>query len=260
VLEVEIHKLRDLEKTRDRYANSLVNITNVLIKIDQQQRKIDGIRERLNVVMQEEAECPVCMTDVPRKEMMITPCCNNMMCSGCINQFYGRVITKKPCPVCRTPIKKADMFIVNESGQAMSIQNIAERIMDQDKKETVFKTVFEAIEHIILKDPKKKYLIFTQSDDTIKTYKTFLGTCPEIKMASLSGRLSSMKKNIDNVKEGLCNVLFLNSKSMDAGLNLQFIDEIILIGDCTEYRENQAIGRVRRYPRKDPVNVTYISV
>jgi hypothetical protein len=260
VLDVEIRKLHDLEKRRERYIQALYDTESISRKITEQQSKINGIRERLNVVMQEEAECPICMCDVQRNKMMITPCCNNMMCTDCINQIYGRTPMKKPCPVCRTQIKKAEMFIIGETGEAISIQNIAERIMNDTRSQNNFKTVFEAIEHVVMKDISKKYLIFTQSEDTIKTYKSFLEKIPRVKIASLSGRLTSMKKNIDSVKEGICNILFLNSRSMDAGLNLQFIDEIVLVGDCNRDRESQAIGRVRRYPRREPVNVTYISV
>lgn len=260
VLDVEVRKLRDMEKMRDRYVVALYDTASVTRKIDQQRAKIDGIKERLDVVMQEEAECPICMEDVRRNKMMITPCCNNMMCADCINTLCGKTVIRKPCPVCRTPFKKSEMFIIGETGEAMSVQNIAERIMNGSQSQNSFKTVFEAIEHIILKNPSRKYLIFTQSEDSIKTYRSFLEKSSSIKIAALSGRLTSMKKNIDSVKEGLCNVLFLNSKSMDAGLNLQFIDEIVLVGECSKYRESQAIGRVRRYPRRDPVNVTYVNV
>lgn len=260
VLDVEVRKLQELEKLRNRYIVALYDTASVTRKIDEQKAKINGIKERLDVVMQEEAECPICMDDIRRDKMMITPCCNNMMCADCMNTLFGKMSIKKPCPVCRTPLKKSDMFIIGETGEAISVKNIAERIMNGSQSQNSFKTIFEAIEHIILKNPSKKYLIFTQSEDTIKIYKSFLEKSPNIKIAALSGRLTSMKKNIDSVKEGLCNVLFLNSKSMDAGLNLQFIDEIVLVGGCSKDRESQAIGRVRRYPRRDPVNVTYISV
>lgn len=256
VLDAEVAELDKLKKAFEKYEEEGMNTTNITNKILSQKRKIDGIRERIDVVNQEEAECPICMCDVERKEMSITPCCFNMFCTECIN---NEIKVRKACPTCRAPLKKSGLLKVTESGQTISMTHIASMTIKKNSDRS-YKTVYEAVEKIMSQDFNKKYIIFTETNDTVKTYKKYLEAVPEIKLASLSGRLSTIKKGIDELREGSLNALFLNSKSSEAGLNLQFVDEIIFIGYCGEDRYNQAIGRVRRYPRTEPVVVHRVTV
>lgn len=257
VLETEIKELDRLKKSLERFIENDMNTDNVCEKIESQKRKIEGIRERIDIVKQEEAECPICMCDVERKYMSLTPCCYNMFCKDCIS---AELQVRKMCPTCRSPLKKTHLLNIMENGETISMTHIAEKV-DKSKLQNKERnnTCYGAIEKIMSRDYKKKYIIFTETSESVSIYKKYLMTNPDIKLTTLSGRLSSMKKNIDSLREGLVNGMFLNSMSMEAGLNLQFVDEIILVGNCKNDRLKQAIGRVRRYPRTEPVIVNYVS-
>lgn len=256
VLETEFVELERLKRNKERFIENDMSTDHVDEKIEKQQRKINGIKERIDVVSQEEAECPICMCDVERKEMSITPCCFNMFCSQCI---AAECKTRKLCPTCRSPLKISQLLGITGTGEAVSIDHIAKMTRKKNGVNVSF-TVYEAIEKIMSQDFKKKYIILTQSSDSVKTYKKYLEKTPEINLTTLSGRLSSMKRNIDNLREGISNGLFLNSNSTEAGLNLQFVDEIIIVGDFEESRLKQAIGRVKRYPRTEPIIVNYVTI
>jgi len=260
VLEVENKTLDQLKKSCEQLVSRGMNLDNIMGKIDEQTRKINGIKERLDVVMQEAAECPICMCDIPTADMAITPCCHNMLCKSCVQCLF-QTSQSKPCPVCRETVKKSRMLMMTDhKGSTFSIDTIAEDIVKDRNDKTTYSSVFDAIEKIIMNDVSKKYIIFTETEDTVSTYQSFLKRNPKIKLTALSGRLSSMRKNIENLRDGTSNVLFLNSESMEAGLNLQFVDEIVIVGRCDPNRLKQAIGRVRRYPRTEPVLVNYVRV
>lgn len=257
VLSSEIKELERLKKSKERFIENDMSTENVDAKIESQKRKIEGIRERVSVVNQEEAECPICMCDVERKEMTVTPCCYNMFCKDCI---HTEIKARKVCPTCRASLKKSQLMNITDSGDTISLTHIAQRIDEKKiKSKGMYKTCFEAIEKIMSQDYKKKYIIFTETADSVLTYKKYLSSNMDIKLVTLSGRLNSMKKNIESLREGLANGMFLNSGSMEAGLNLQFVDEIILVGSSDNDRLKQAIGRVRRYPRTEPVIVNYVA-
>ena len=74
----------------------------------------------------------------------------------------------------------------------------------------------------------------------------------------IKGHLTTIQKNLDYFKSGKIKVLFLNSNTSAAGINLQETTDIILYHKMSFNNENQIIGRANRIGRNINLNVHHL--
>ena len=76
----------------------------------------------------------------------------------------------------------------------------------------------------------------------------------------MKGNIKNREKNLDLFKTGEVPVIFLNSNSDSAGLNLTEATDIILYHQMTDTTENQIIGRANRVGRKVSLYVHHLHI
>jgi SNF2 family DNA or RNA helicase len=115
----------------------------------------------------------------------------------------------------------------------------------------------EKIIDIINSNPNGKYIVFSSFDETLTIIRNTLKD-DDIEFTEISGTMSSRSKKIDNFKYGGTNVLFMNSMSNGAGINLQEATDLILYHRMPEDLETQIIGRAHRIGRRLSLNVHHL--
>jgi hypothetical protein len=260
--ELVLHKFhRELGILKDRLERLIqngFNTENVEAAIREQSSKIESLKERLRVAETETTECPICMDDTERCNLVTTKCCFNSFCRECI--VNGCLKTNKTCPLCRKHITPMDIYTLRNDGTAVDMD--LTKLKKATKPRNLPGTPMAALHDIIKQKPEGKFVVFAPHEGTSKTLHIFLKE-NGIVMEGMCGMACVIQKRLERFEKGEIKVLFLNSKSSNAGLNLQFATDVVILDARTEFNPNspefiQSIGRVRRFPRREPVPVHYI--
>lgn len=108
------------------------------------------------------------------------------------------------------------------------------------------------------KDLKRKFLIFTNYNESINLIDKFL-TENLIKFSVLRGQYKTMTKIIHAFKTSDINVLIINSEQNCAGLDLQFASDLIYFHRIIDQSvESQVGGRIQRIGRQYSANIHYL--
>ena len=110
---------------------------------------------------------------------------------------------------------------------------------------------------IIKKNKNGKYLIFSEEQESFTLISKILIE-NDILFVEIKGHISTIEKNLDYFKTGKIQVLFLNSNTNAAGINLQETTDIILYHKMPINNENQIIGRANRIGREIDLNVHHL--
>lgn len=260
--ELVLHKFnRELGVLKDRLERLMqsgFNTENVEVAIREQSSKIDSLKERLRVAETETTECPICMEDTERCNLVTTKCCFNSFCRECI--VDGCLKTNKTCPLCRKKITPMDIYTLRNDGTAVDMD--LTKLKKTTKPRNLPATPMAVLHDIINQKPEGKFVVFAPNEGSSKTFQIYLKE-NGIVMEDMVGMACTMQKRLERFENGDIKVLFLSSRSSNAGLNLQFATDVVILDARTEFNPNspefiQSIGRVRRFPRRDPVPVHYI--
>jgi SNF2 family DNA or RNA helicase len=74
----------------------------------------------------------------------------------------------------------------------------------------------------------------------------------------IKGHVKTIEKNLEYYRSGIIKVLFLNSNTSAAGINLQGTTDIILYHQMSTNNENQIIGRANRIGRDIDLDVHHL--
>jgi len=229
------NKIEDLKyslsvATRQNNRNNIERYTGRIKSVEKQIAEIRGkYTERLD------GECSICLGKLD-KPVLIT-CCQNIMCGSCILQWNKN---HNSCPLCRTATTPDSLIYIKNRNESPSNQPIVKRRLT--KPETILE--------IINNNKDGKFMIFSNYSETFKNIYNVLQTnC--ISFKELKGQTTTRNKILKKFKEGNIKVLFLNSQSNGAGINLQEATDIILYHNLSQDLETQVIGRANRIGRKE---------
>lgn len=226
-----------------------------------QESKIKALEERLNQAIQETCECPICMDDVERGGMIVTKCCNNAFCKGCIKEVFR---TNRICPLCRTKLTPLNIFSLSGDGTAVDISTLNEigRTMGRT---TCASNPMEALMNLVTSKPRgSRFVVFAPSEGSSAAFKTYFANSGYT-LVDLRGSSASIRNRLREFEDGSISVLFLSSKTSNAGLNLQYASDVVIIDSTDNVLDpdsgfyKQSIGRVRRFPRTELVPVHHIT-
>lgn len=186
--------------------------------------------------------CHICL-EIKNKPVMLT-CCQNVFCGGCVLKWLSN---NSSCPICRRIITTNMINYIPNNTHNTS----------KEKKEPRKRTKPEKITEIIHTTAQGKFIIFSSFDETLAIIKESLRE-EGIEFTEISGTMNSRSRKIDRFKYGGSNVLFMNSMSNGAGINLQEATDIILYHKMPEDLETQIIGRAYRIGRTLPLNVHHL--
>lgn len=219
--------------------NSKNKIEEYKTKLREQEKSLENLKERIKRDTEEDKECPVCSDEY--KEPVLTYCCKSIMCSNCIKMLYN---TTQKCPFCRVKLDMKNMVISSK-------KEVENNDITKDEK----LTKLEAVKKIISSNPKGKFILFSEFNNTFETIKEYLTECG-ISHNEVKGTSDSKQKYIRDFKQGNIQVIFLNSRNDGSGIDLPEATDVILYHKMSSQQiETQVLGRALRLGRQSSLKV-----
>ncbi len=187
--------------------------------------------------------CNICF-DKYDKPVMLS-CCQNIFCGQCIFKWMER---KNTCPLCRQPVSLKDIIYISDKDDSRD-----SIITHEHKKKTKPDTVAE----IIGKNKDGKFIVFSAYDEGFSSISRSLDV-EDIKYGHIIGHKTTRERILNSFKKGDVQVIFLNSNSNGAGINLQECTDIILYHEMDESQSTQILGRANRIGRSTSLNVHHL--
>jgi SNF2 family DNA or RNA helicase len=252
-------EMRDLLSRKQRLIENGMNTAIIEETIKGHEHKMKALEDRLKAAEQETVECPICCDEMERGEMTITKCCNNAFCKSCISAVFK---TNKTCPLCRKKISPMDIYSMQGDGTALDMDFTKLRVQEV-RSDSLPTSPMQALLQVVSSNPKGKFVVFAPYEGSSKAFKEYFKNT-SFQIADLGGSAASIRSRLDSFEGGSVNVLFLSSRTSNAGLNLQFATDVVIIDTNAELNiedegYKQSIGRVRRFPRTTAVPVHHIS-
>ena len=175
----------------------------------------------------EESECPICF-DVISENRYITKC-GHLFCYECI---FEALKHNGKCPICRTHTKFSEGYKIVKTKHVYSSK--ISKLLN------------------ILTSLDGKVIVYTQFDDL--RFKL----CEKL---TSQGIPSMLFTTLEETRESDKKVFIMSSKSMSSGLDLSFINNLVIFepfGDdptVVKHIEKQLIGRLFRISQEKPVDV-----
>lgn len=247
-------ELEDLDRRKGRLTELGHSTEGVDQRITEVRSRLGVFRERIREICSETAECPICMDETDRQHRAVVKCCNNVFCKSCIGTS---IIRNGTCPLCRERLGMDCLYSMDEEGKVIDLDyRTFPTTASTGAGERPPSTPMEALRNIIQTKPEGRFLVFAPTETSSATYRTFFRGS-DITFADMGGSAVSIRKRLESFESGGLRVLFMSARTSNAGLNLQNATDVVILG-----REggmiDQAIGRVRRFPRTEPVPVHYI--
>jgi hypothetical protein len=259
VLQRYYHDLRMLEERRERLMQNGFDTSNVEQAMEEQKRKIGVLKERLIVAENETTECPICMDETERRDLVTTKCCFNSFCRECM--LNGCLRTNKTCPLCRKKLTHMDLYSLKEDGTAIDMD--LTKLKGKAPVSKIPSTPMDVLLKLITQNPTGKFVVFAPHQGSSNTFRQFFKD-NKIVFEDLMGMAVTVERRLERFRNGDVQVLFLSSRSSNAGLNLQFATDVVIVDSRGDFNPQsseyvQSVGRVRRFPRTEPVPVHFIS-
>jgi hypothetical protein len=202
------------------------------------EKEIQEIKDKYQNILKD--NCPICLDEI--KKPVMSPCCRNIFGGDCILKCLDN---KKECPMCRSALEIKDLvYIELEEKNQESIH----------KKKTREETIISIINERNKNNKDSRFIIFSNHNETFDIIRETLSN-NKLNILELSGTKTVKDKILDRYRSGKDKIIFLNSKSNGAGINLEITTDIILFHDMKDDIKTQVIGRANRIGRKFDLNV-----
>ena len=208
--------------------------------------QIKDIESKFDSLLKE--NCHICCDTLTKP--VLEPNCHNIFCGDCLLKWLQQ---KNSCPLCRHKIDPQQLVYIEESTTTSSSSSP----LGAEKKVRV--TKIDKTVQLIKDNPTGKFLIYSDQNQTFTPLSNALFE-NGITFVQMRGNIKNREKNLDLFKTGEVPVIFLNSNSDSAGLNLTESTDIILYHQMPDTTENQIIGRANRVGRTAPLNVHHLHI
>lgn len=219
---------------------ALANLQQKMKSVQEQLATLEGRLGELNTT----EECPICYDNAKENNCTLTPCCHRMFCGACLLQSLTRQPT---CPLCRSAVVPAQLIHVKPTNDLVKAQKEEKTLLSKPKQLLEF----------LKKNPKARVLIFSRYENPF----TSLGLTfaqEGISHHILRGNKDVVANIVKSFEAGEKRVLFLQTESAGAGINLVSATHVVLLHAMTPDEEKQVIGRAYRLGRKDPLEVVHL--
>lgn len=242
----KIHKLEEIKVKK---------IKNIEDSIEDVNSKINALKERIENL----EECIVCLGDIENR--IILKCCQKSVCFRCISFWLYKHTN---CPYCKTEIDTSYIMYVEDDTvddtevcSLTSAAGIAKYAFECDTTQStkIYKTKLECIEYIFNLNKKRKYLIFSDHNDSFDNIKTCLNKL-KYEYKIINGTPTQISNTLKEFSTGdKLNTLMLNSTYYGSGLNIVAATDIIIYHHIKKELKNQIIGRAQRMGRTSQLKV-----
>jgi hypothetical protein len=240
--------------------NETIGVINKRTAISELKKKIACIEERIKTV----ESCPICYDDFNNPS--ITPCCSNKFCFDCITM----VLHSKPqCPLCKSELNIKNILIISNKSKEEMQNDVEIKNKNKQKQKPILADTYEhklellkenaklynkyenmdKIFEINHNNPTKKYLIFTEYENTLNSKITNILDKWGLTYGRIKGSGIMITNLVNQYKTGNINTLLINSKYFGSGINLENTTDIIIIHKMQTDVEMQVIGRAQRFGR-----------
>jgi hypothetical protein len=239
------NQLMELEKKIEATTDSTIT-TELERKKKQLEDQIQDIASRFENLLKE--NCHICCDVL--KEPLMEPNCHNIFCGKCLLKWLQ---CKNSCPLCRTKIDPQKLVYIEENNKCTDLS-----VKGDELKPRRITKIDKTVE-LVKSKPDGKILIYSDQNQTFTPLSNALIE-HGIYYVQMKGTIKDRERNLEAFKSGEIPVLFLNSNSDSAGLNLTEATDIILYHQMTDTVENQIIGRANRLGRKVSLNVHHLHI
>jgi len=181
--------------------------------------------------------CVGCLDKFEDTKKTRTFCCQNDMCSKCIDNWYNKTLY---CPYCRSKVEKSRHTIVDvgcgDVGGGTQAAEISATSRDK----------INMLLHLLRKQTGRKVIIFSDYSKIFNTITTLLNENGMRYVELDGGNVKALDKILNEYKAGGARVLMLNSAFYGCGMNLENTTDIIFFHKTDRIMYEQVIGRAQR--------------
>ena len=232
---INIHTIRNNNK-RIEHFNTLYK------KVEHELQIID---DRFNNMLSTQ-KCNICMNKMSK--VVMEPNCQNLFCGECLLKWLPKNNT---CPLCRHEVLLSDLIYIENDNEKQN------HSINLQPSSILLKT--DQIINIIKAKKDGKFLVFSDFEGSFKPICKILES-NNISFVLLKGDVTNRTKIINDYKNGNNNVIFLNSTTDSAGINLQETTDIILYHEMNSINKSQIISRAERIGRTEELNIHQLLV
>ena len=228
------------------YLHQINNTNPAIIELQTKRQsimnQINDINERFQNILND--NCNICYEELT--DPILEPNCHNLFCGKCLFKWLQR---KPSCPLCRNEINPKDLVYIEKKSSPDN------KSFTQKNRTTKIQKTIDLIKSNI----KGKFLIYSEQNNTFSNLQLALLE-NNIDFVQMKGNVKMREKNLDLFKSGSIPVIFLNSNTDSAGINLTESTDIILYHHMPDFITNQIIGRANRIGRTIPLYVHHLNI
>ena len=176
--------------------------------------------------------CVGCLDKFEDTKKTRTFCCQNDMCSKCIDNWYNKTLY---CPYCRSKVEKSRHTIVDVGCGPQATEISA---TSRDK--------INMLLHLLRNQTGRKVIIFSDYSKIFNTITELLKDNGMRYVELDGGNVKALDKILNEYKFGGARVLMLNSAFYGCGMNLENTTDIIFFHKTDRIMYEQVIGRAQR--------------
>lgn len=226
---INVWTLREDEEKRIEWVNREKAVISQLEELD----------KRFSQILED--NCSICFNKLDKPVM--EPFCQNIFCGGCILTWLN---TKGSCPLCRKTLARCDLVYIDKDKEYV-------KPVEEEKKMTKEAKII----HLIQENKEGRFIVFSDWDESFNAIREVL-KANKIDFVEIKGSIATRTNKIEKFRNGVVNVVFLNSKTDSSGINMQETTDIILYHAMNEGTTKQIIGRANRIGRKLPLRVHHL--
>lgn len=209
------------------------------------EHELQIIDDRFNNMLSTQ-NCNICMNKMSK--VVMEPNCQNLFCGECLLKWLPKNNT---CPLCRQEVLLSDLIYIENDNEKEN------HSINLPSSSILLKT--DQIINIIKAKKDGKFLVFSDFEGSFKPICKILES-NNISFVLLKGDVTNRTKIINDYKNGNNNVIFLNSTTDSAGINLQETTDIILYHEMNSINKSQIISRAERIGRTEELNIHQLLV
>jgi hypothetical protein len=205
--------------------------------IQKMEDEIINIQNRLGNVSTD--DCAICFENPENR--CITPCCSRSFCASCILEWMTRVPS---CPLCRKTFHPNQLITIGDECNIVERQPIEQTPRLLKKHEALIK--------IFRENPTGRFIVFSRYDNPFGHLSSRV--MRDYNIAFLQGNKDAIANILSDFNEGFVNVLFINSNSSIAGLNIPTASHIIFWHRMSEESQKNVLGTAYCVGRQTPLH------
>jgi len=254
---VEPGRLDAMDKALDPLRKGL---SEVEADLESKERLLRFAADARGMLDNPDSSCDICFQSLWGRPVSLWPSCMHLFCSGCVNRMHDVGRSTVRCPNCRSEERRANILTFAPRGSQHEANGKMPHLVD-----LVSGLLDENDAHIV---------VFAQWTGILeKTIDALLSAG----ISALTLCNTTLERRLDALRRfgrvGEPRVLLLSSEAHASGINLQVARHVIMMHPyCPEQHlmdgrlrdrcmeqvrayEQQAIGRVRRYPQNREVHL-----